>query len=165
MLLRSELPKLIRKFRIGTLLDAGCNEALWMPEDLGCEYLGVDIVPGAIVAARHRHPGERFTFEVADIVSDDLPSCDMVLCRDVLQHLSWADGQAALSNFKRTGAHWLVASSHVGDANHDIVTGDWYPINLQAEPWNFSSPEWRLADGAWADEEPWPHKILGMWPL
>lgn len=166
VLLQDRLPALLQRLRIDTLLDAGCNEALWMPRDLGCEYVGVDIVPGAIAAARHRHEGwEGFSFLVADIVADELPTADAVLCRDVLQHLSWADGLAALSNLKRTGARWLLASSHVGDPNRDIQTGGWYPINLEAPPWDLGRPEWRLADGAWADEEPWPHKILGAWYL
>lgn len=159
--LQVELPKLLERLGVTSLLDAGCNEAHWIPEVPG--YVGVDIVPQALRIAQRRHPGLRF--EVADICVDHLPRCDAVLCRDALQHLSYADGLAALANFRSTRARWLITSSHRGETNVDIATGQWYPIDVQAPPFSLGEPSWEISDGTWGDSVAWPQKILGLWTL
>src|ERR1700730_10549875 len=47
--LRAELPRLLRKLAVTSLLDAPCGDAGWISRvDLGVRYLGVDIVPALI---------------------------------------------------------------------------------------------------------------------
>lgn len=154
--LRRELPRLVGEFGISSLLDAGCGEALWQPELPG--YVGIDIVPSVIALARRRHP--TWEFRVADLVTDPLPSVDAVMCREVLMHLSLADGLAVLENLRTTGARWLIATSYPDQTNPlDTLTGGYYRCNLQADPFSFAPPIRTIDDAAWVG--PWATK--GPW--
>ena len=159
--LREWLPGVLEELGVGSVLDAGCGEATWQPELPG--YIGADIVREAVLAARKRHP-ER-TYVLADICRDDLPRTAAVFCRDALQHLSLSDGLAALQNFRRSGANWLIASSHQGEVNRDVPSGGWYPSNLEAAPFGLGKPARTLFDGRWEGQDRYPHKIIGAWEL
>jgi len=126
-------------------------------------YVGVDIVPDAIEVATKRHPGRRYM--VADICKDELPIVEAIICRDAMQHMSLADGLAAVSNFRPTGAAWLLASTHRDTVNENVSTGGYYQINMEAEPFCFGEPYLAIPDGAWDGQNRYPHKLLGIWPL
>lgn len=155
------LPTVCDELGIGSVLDAGCGEGMWQPNLPG--YIGVDIVRGALAVARRRHPNR--SYELADICRDHLPTTDAVLCRDALQHLPLSDAQAALANFRRSGAKYLIASSHQGEENHDVRAGGWYPCNLEAAPFWLGTPLMNTSDGWWAEQNRYPMKIMGVWAL
>jgi SAM-dependent methyltransferase len=159
--LRAELPEVMARWGITSVLDAGCNEALWVPELPG--YIGIDIVPSAIAAAKAHHPDR--AYRVGDICTDELPRVAAVLCRDALQHLPLVDGLAAIANFRRAGAWVLFAGSHRGRKNRDVPVGGFYEVNLQEAPFHLGPPIWQVADGYWDDGQPWPEKFLGAWRL
>jgi hypothetical protein len=155
------LPTMIAELGVSSVLDAGCADSLWMPELPG--YVGVDIVPKAIETARIRHSDRAYL--VADICRDELPRCEAIICRDALQHLSLKDGMAALNNFRRSGAKWLLASSHRGETNTDVPSGGYYASNLEAEPFWMGEPRQSVSDGTWDMGLRFPTKILGVWEL
>lgn len=159
--LREQIPRIIADLGVSSVLDAGCADSWWMPELPG--YVGVDIIPDAISHASERHP-ER-TYLVADICSDELPPCEAVICRDAIQHLSLRDGCAALNNFRRSGAKWLIASTHEGTTNVDVESGGYYQSNLEAEPFWLTDPIEVLSDGVWESGVRYPHKRLKVWEL
>jgi hypothetical protein len=160
-LIQRELPRFCKEFGITSVTDAGCNDSLWQP-DLP-NYIGVDIVPSAIDASRRRHPDRAYT--VADICVDELPPADAILCRDVMQHLSYADGLSALNNFRRTGAKFLIASMYTRGRNEDVPTGGYYQIDLREAPFWMGAPIWAVADGFWEQHEQYPGKVLAAWHL
>ena len=160
------LALLIRELHVSTLLDLPCGDLSWMryldmPE---LSYIGGDIVPEAIAANRMRFSSPSRSFHVLDVTGDDLPAADLLLCRDCLVHLSFADARAALVNIARSPITHLLATTFPGcRANDDIVTGDWRPINLELPPFSLPPPA-RLIDerctegaGLYAD------KSLGLW--
>lgn len=137
------LSDLCLRLQVRSVLDAGCGEGIWQPELPG--YIGVDVVPEAIEAARREHPHR--TYLVADVIQDDLPNVDLVLTRDFMQHISVADGLRALENVGR-GAKYLVASSYLGGINEDPTSGyDAYRVNLEATPFALGAPMERAPDG------------------
>src|SRR5450631_1937854 len=92
--LRAELPRLLAKLGVTSLLDAPCGDAGWINQaDLGVRYLGIDIVPDLIenLRARARAGEIKGEYRLADITGDSLPRCDAILCRDALVHLSLAN--------------------------------------------------------------------------
>lgn len=154
-----------------SLLDAGCGARNWlsavrMPVD---RYLGVDIVAELADAATpgpELPPGwPRAEMLRADIVSDPLPACDLVLCRDVLPHFSTADIRAALRNFVRCGARHLLTTSFPGRANREIETGLWRPIDLEAAPFRLPPPRKRWSEECPLDGGAWADKSLLLWRL
>src|SRR5262249_52047244 len=90
--IREALPGLLQRCGARSLLDAPCGDAGWIGSvKLDVDYTGIDIVPSLIAAntARAARGEMRGRFLVADITSDALPACDLVLCRDCLVHLSF----------------------------------------------------------------------------
>lgn len=61
----------------------------------GIRYLGADLPP-EVVAQAAAHNSER-EFLQLDLTTSPLPPADMLLCRDCLAHLSFADLERALS--------------------------------------------------------------------
>ena len=156
---------------VGSVLDIGCGDSLWMPRLPG--YLGIDVAPEAVERARSFHPGR--AYEVHDARLDVPRGFALVIARDVIQHLSFADGLALLANVQRSGARWLIASTYTGPSerhgdpvNVDIRTGDCYSPDLTAPPFRMPQPWKRTPDG-WdyetgaevRDRSKW----LGLWKL
>ena len=167
--LREALPPLVKQLGVTSFLDIPCGDLHWMKEcDLGpIDYVGMDLVP-ALVAENTRKFGDPHrSFLVGDIVSDELPSADLILCRDCLVHLPFEDALAALRNIRRSGSTYLLATTFTGrTSNRDIQSaGQWRPLNLEQGPFFLPAPiqvlveECPAADGSYAD------KSLGLWPI
>jgi hypothetical protein len=154
---RAELPGLLRRLGIRTLLDAPCGDLNWISTiDLGVTYIGADVSDMNIAAARRRAP--HLPVARLDILNEALPRVDAVLCRDFLQHLPNAEARRALANITATGAKWLIATSHDADANADIeAVGSFRPLNLKIAPLDLGEPSEAIEDG--------PGRILGAWAL
>lgn len=155
------LAQLFETLQIRTLVDAGCGDVNWLA-DLSAflaAYYGVDIVE-RLAVQNSRILGHRpgHFFKTLDIARDALPKADAILCRNVLSHLSSADIAAALSQFAKSGATWLIATTHDGIANNkDTAAGVWRPLDLAAAPFNLPAPKHRIPDGQ--------GRWLGVWRL
>lgn len=166
--LRQELPLLVEELGVTSLLDAPCGDANWISQVRlpVKEYHGVDIVPGVVELARQRRfpeDGCVRTFAVRDIVNDDLPRADLVLCRDTLIHLSNVDAVQAVQNFRRSGARYLLANIDLRlRRNRDIVTGNTRPVNPSIAPFDLGAPLKVIAGGKGLDGQ---QEGLGLWDL
>ena len=167
--LRAELPRLLRKLAITSLLDAPCGEARWINHaDLGVRTVGVDIVPALIeplqaVAAAGDIGGE---YHLADITRDPLPGCDAILCRDCLVHLSFANIERAIANFKASGATWLIATTFPEwQINADCDDGDWRALNFERAPFDWGPPVELLNENCQEAGGGWRDKSLGVWRI
>lgn len=157
--------------RAETILDAGCGEANWLSETtVPLDHIyGVDIVDDPELKSRweqqlcNRAP--KLTFVNADIVSDPLPRVDIVLCRDVLVHLSNVECVAALANFVKSGSRYLLATSFQEAGNTDIKTGQWRMQNLEGPPFNLPEPVKRWNELCPMDGGRYTDKCLNLWCL
>lgn len=131
---------------VSTVLDVPCGEGRWFPTLDGFHYVGVDVVPEAVVAARRYHPDRPFF--TANAISDRLPDCDLAFTRDFMQHLSVVDGLSFIKNVQRSQPQFIVASTYVdGDNVGSQSAYHAYRVNLQAEPFNFGDPLDLVPDG------------------
>lgn len=161
--LRRELPPLLERYAVGSLLDLPCGDFHWMRElDLdGRTYIGADIVPELVRQNQRRFGDERRRFLVLDLVSDRLPAVDLVLCRDCLFHLPLGDIERALRNVARSGARFLLTTTFPGrGANAEAPVGAWRPLDLEAAPFHLPPPEALIVENP--DGE-FPDKGLGLW--
>src|ERR1700709_263810 len=83
--LRAELPRLLARLQVSSLLDAPCGDAGWVNQvGLGVRYVGVDIVPALIERLQARAAAGEITgdYRLADLTCDSLPRWDAILSRD-----------------------------------------------------------------------------------
>lgn len=147
--LRSELPKLLQSLDCKRLLDLGCGDFNWMKHvHLPCCYLGADIVPSVIEANNREYASESIQFIVMNGSSDSVPDgCDVILCREVLFHLSFADGMAMVVNIKNSRANYLLATQIATESpNSDVYTGGYRMLDLRQQPFNFPEPVMSISD-------------------
>lgn len=154
--IRKALPKLLKKYDIDFMLDLPCGDFNWMSHiDLGkTKYLGMDIVPELIRANKIYYPFH--AFEVGDATRTVLPMADLVLCRDMLGHLSDADMRLAIRNIALSGSKYLLTTTFPeAKENRDIETGGWRPVNI----------ELLLGEPIELIDEDYEGKKLGLWSL
>jgi len=82
--------RFISERQVHTVVDLGCGDFRIGKEITSCavNYIGVDIVPELIAHLRNDHGSQHVTFECLDATVDPLPQGDLVLVRQVLQHLT-----------------------------------------------------------------------------
>jgi SAM-dependent methyltransferase len=165
---QQELPKLVREIGVRSVLDAACGDYYWMKEvNLDVDhYVGVDIVPEMIARNQAMYGSDKVSFMCADIKNDVLPKVDLIICRDVLVHLSFKDGKRAIDNFRRSGSKYLLTTSYPGllTRNRNIFTGMWRPIDLRLPPYSFP-PEIAMLNEKTTEAADYTQKSLGLWAL
>jgi hypothetical protein len=164
--LQQELPRLFRELGIRSLLDLPCGDANWISTIplTGIHYTGGDLVPELIARNQARYPGREF--RVLDLTRDPLPAADLLLCRDCLVHLSFADIDAALANIRRSKLTWLLTTTFPGQqVNEEIVTGDWRPIDLTRAPFNLPAADFMLNERCSENGGRFADKSLGLWAV
>lgn len=120
----------IDKYDIRSVLDLGCGDGrLARATNWGCaKYIGLDIKSGY------------------DILKCDLPSADLVIIKDVLQH--WDNNSIELMRTRlQAYEHSLITNCcDPFRTNEDIRIGDCRALNLAADPFNWPVKEifrWR----------------------
>ena len=159
------LPPLLARLGARSLLDAPCGDFAWMSgvDRSSFDYVGADIVAPLIDELSSRHSDARTRFVVLDLARGPLPRADAVLCRDLLVHLSFRLGLAALARVRESGATWLLATTFPGlERNEDCVTGLWRPLDLEKPPFSLPPPVETIHE----QRDPaglLPDKHLGVW--
>jgi len=127
-------------------------------------YVGVDIVPELIAQNQEKYTTQSRHFLNLDITSDQLPTVDLILCRDCLVHLSFNQIKEALQNFKKSGSTYLLTTTYPDllQTNKNIITGDWRPLDLQKAPFNFPNPIKIANENCTSDLK---EKSLGLWKI
>jgi hypothetical protein len=166
--LRAALPEVLRAVGARSLLDAPCGDFGWLSHvDLGAvDYTGADIVPALIERNTALFADERRRFVHLDLTRDVLPAADVVLCRDCLVHLSFANASRVLDNIRRSGAAFLLTTTFTDHAvNEDVEDGDWRVLNLERAPFHLPPPMAVIVEGCIEGEGDYADKSLGLWKL
>ena len=163
----TQLASLIEQFEIRTLLDVPCGDFAWMRHlQADVRYIGGDVLPELTEANQQRWGGPSRSFSTIDLLKDDLPAADLLLCRDCLVHFSFADAAAALRNAGRASVTWLLTTTFPHcTSNEDIVTGDWRPLNLQLPPFNLPAPQLLINEQCTEGGDTFSDKSLGLWRI
>jgi SAM-dependent methyltransferase len=93
----------IRERAVRRVVDLGCGDFTVGAEllDSGIDYVGVDIVEEVVRVNERAHGSARVQFRCLDVAEDPLPSGDLCLIRQVLQHLSNEQIGRVLRNVER----------------------------------------------------------------
>lgn len=164
--IRTELPRLILALGVKSLLDAPCGDYNWMKTlDLPIDkYYGIDIVEELIVSNKKQYKNNKNNFYCLNLIVDELPHTDLILCRDCLAHLSLDNAVSVIKNFKRSGAKYLLATTHIATrVNENIKIGETSPYNLQRPPFNFPKPLLIIEETTAENLSRSTRKCLGLW--
>jgi len=153
-----------------SVFDAACGDMQWISYVLNARsdirYTGADIVPDIITHHRRtfQQKLKNIEFVEHDIVSQALKrSYDIVIMRDVLQHLWMSDAVAALMRVSESGSKFLLATTFPDTAvNVDVDIqsrggGRKSSYNLERLPFSLHSPICCSHD--------WDMEHISLWKL
>ena len=159
---------IIKQYKIRSIIDIPCGDFNWMSSlDMeNIDYKGFDIVRSVIKENNIKYKKPNVNFYYSDIINSELPKGDLILVRDCLVHFSLKDIKKSIFRIKQSKSTYLLSTSFVNlEKNTDIYTGDWRPINLEKEPFNFPKPiitineECDEMDGIYSD------KCICLWEI
>jgi SAM-dependent methyltransferase len=133
---RAFLEDFIRANHVRRVVDYGCGD--WQFSRLidwqSAEYVGVDVVAALIDANRAAFARPGVSFELNRGNPDDLPDGDLLIAKDVLQHLPTAEIHAFLGEVVPRYDLALLTNDTGDHVNDDVPAGGWRPLDLTAEP-------------------------------
>jgi SAM-dependent methyltransferase len=156
-----ELSRFLKNTGCKRLVDIGCGDFNWMQNvDGDFEYLGIDIVPSLIEQNNAVHGNAKRRFICMDATKHPIePWGEVVICREVLFHLSLANAKALLHHIKSAGFRGvLLTTDNSIWFNSDIRDGDFRRINLMRYPFNLPPPRLAFEDGMVSDG-----RVLALW--
>lgn len=135
---RAYVENFIETHAITSIVDAGCGDwGFSRAIDWGdASYLGVDIASDVIETVRAKYETDRVRFQVGDI-TEALPAADLLISKDVLQHLPNELVHKFIRNNLRKGKYkWVILTNDRGSPprNLDTVPGGYRVIDLAAPP-------------------------------
>lgn len=137
-----------------TILDLGCGDfrvgRTLINENVS--YIGIDVVQNLIEHNRIKYQVRNISFYQADIVNDNLPDADIVLIRQVLQHLDNESIKKILNKIKKYKICLITEHQTNGEPNQDKSTGFGIRkggIHLDKEPFNIGEVVLTLPHNDW----------------
>ena len=135
---RAFVENFIKTHQVTSIVDAGCGD--WTFSSAmnwgDASYLGIDIASDVIAAVRKKHERGKISFRVGDI-TDELPAADLLISKDVLQHLPNAMVQRFIRNNLKKGKYkWAILTNDRGSRNGDTPSGGYRAIDLALPPFD-----------------------------
>ncbi len=169
--IRRELPALFKTYNITSILDIGCGDFNWMQHVVTSEitYVGIDIVQSVIDGNNQKYSTENISFMLGDACTALLPKVDLIICRDVLPHLSYSYAFKMIDNFVKSGAKYVLFTSYSGSGreNKDLSSeeiGGNYCLNMRKKPFRLFKPLYEINEKC---PSPYhlvtPDKTLVLW--
>ncbi len=147
---------LFDKRKVLRIADAPCGDMTWMPMWLAeilaagwkVHYQGIDVVKPISEENRAKirieHPNlESLTFEHADITQQPVAKADLIICKELVNHLAFADIFDLLRNFAASESRYILITSNKGWDNEELnltSPGASRHIDLLRPPFNLPPP-------------------------
>jgi hypothetical protein len=139
---------------VDAFLDAPCGDFHWMKyvreevKDFDAKYTGLDIVPPLIAANKSAHPSVHFVCGKLEAVTT---AYDLLLVRDLLQHLSTPHQLELLRALRRSGSKLLLINFEPEVTENSWARADpapdWVPFNLLLPPFGMQPLRCFPSDG------------------
>lgn len=156
----------IRDQQILSILEIGCGDfhvAGQVLHGLDVKYTGGDVVGSLIQHHQQKYQTDKVRFMVLNAIDDALPTADLVIIRQVLQHLNNEQILKILSKVK--AFKWALITEHLpADANaipnQDKITGSHVRVNDNSGVY-MDHPPFQIGETTVFLEYPLPVKIKG----
>jgi SAM-dependent methyltransferase len=141
LLYRTYLKQFFEQHQIKSVVDAGCGDWEFSQaiDWTGIDYKGYDIVESLVEQNTKRYGKPNIKFFKADFLEQELPAADLLISKNVLQHLSNADVAKFLPQLKKYKHVLLidgVDNTTLSSTNPDIKVGEYRPLDLTVAPFN-----------------------------
>ena len=129
----------LRETNARSVVDFGCGD--WQVSGLidwsDIRYCGFDVVDKVIHENVLRHRAGNISFEVFSGESR-LPAADLLVCKEVFQHLPTQDVLRYLKGFKEIYPKLLITNDvePAAGLNTNIRPGEWRPLRLDQPPFS-----------------------------
>lgn len=135
------LQQFMDKNQITTVVDLGCGD--WQFSRTidwsGIQYIGFDVVKDVIERNKKCYEHSTIVFVHADALEIELPEADLLICKDVLQHLPHADIFRLLKQLHKF-KHCLITNDidylTSSSKNPDTCRGGYHELDLTKPPFN-----------------------------
>jgi hypothetical protein len=161
----SKVSEFLRKFNGKIIIvDIGCGDFNIGSKicDLASKYIACDVVPAVINSNKQKYRYANVKFQVLDATNETLPGGDIIILRQVLQHLSNIDIEKVLRSIEHKFKYLIFT-------DHQPLNPNWKPnidkqtgsnirnefnsgLDLTAEPFNLSVVESQIIDSVKIDD-------------
>ena len=135
------LQDFLKKKQIKSVVDLGCGD--WQFSRLidwsGIEYTGIDVVDAVVERNSKMFKRKNISFIRSDGAEDSLPKADLLICKEVLQHLPFKDVLAIITQLSKY-KYCLILNDvdpvTLTNVNSDIPRGHYRPLDLTQPPFS-----------------------------
>jgi len=127
---------------ITSVLDVGCGD--WQIgrkiDWTNRKYIGVDVSDHALTETKKKFEAGHIKFHIMDAANDELPGTDLIIIKDVLEHLSFDTIQRILD--KTHQYKYILIQNDIGilnTANTDIENGGYRKLDVTKNPFRFEA--------------------------
>jgi SAM-dependent methyltransferase len=175
---RQVLQKFLREHHIRKVLDLGCGD--WSFSRLidwdGIDYVGVDVVQSVVESNQSKYGRPNISFRCIDAARERLPEADLLIAKEVLQHLPIADVEAILakaksypfalfvndlSHEKRSTWKGLWKWKSICTKNSEVRAGGYRPLALREAPFSLAGTVMLTYENQYRDLR-WTKEVL-LW--
>lgn len=138
------LSEFIKKNNIKSILDLGCGDWNWfkLVNLNGASYEGWDAHLDMIKMNIAEYGNDNINFYTKDIITEEYPKVDLIICRDVLFHLDIKFSSKVVEKVKKSTKYFISTSFNEKETNNNIssycLIKNWgfTTINLNIKPFN-----------------------------
>lgn len=135
------LESFIKNAEVCSIVDIGCGD--WTLSKYvqwgDVKYTGIDVVKSIVEENQKKSASPTLSLIRADALQTDLPSADLLVCKDVLQHLTTQDITLFLEQLGKF-KHCLITNDvdpkTLSGTNREIRRGDYRTLDLTKPPFH-----------------------------
>lgn len=157
--------QIVKKYNIKSILDLGCGDWNWFSSLIkqirkkegfkDFNYIGWDSHPILINELNDKYGDEYTLFQLKDIVTEEYPKVDLIICRDVLFHMKPIIINNVLDKIYSTNSKYFITTTYDINKNYEdkniknnnnITNWYFHPINLDIYPYELSKHKLEYID-------------------
>ena len=133
----------VESYGVSTIFDAPCGDFNWIQDAIPPEldYVGADVVHPLIIKLQEEFGTSKRKFIHLNLIraTRKIPEVDLIICRDLLVHLTLSDARKVINNFKNSGSRFLLITSFT-EAGRTVKNKEltmnfgnfgWRPLNME----------------------------------
>ena len=138
ILYRQFLMEFLREHDIHSVVDLGCGDWEFSRtiDWKGLNYTGYDVVAKLIARNQLLYGTSNIHFVHADVIHTELPCADLLICKEVLQHLTNQDIMQIMRQFHKF--RFCLITNDLG-SNGDIDRGGYRGLDLSQPPFSLKA--------------------------